>query len=264
MSAWTTGEVEVRAQGSDFPVIYAERPTHGTPLVYLHGLGSSRRDFEPAALAPELSTQRLIAVDLPGSGASRIPRDLGLSIEDLVGVIESVLEAIDTKRFHLVGHSMGGLVALLVASRNPQSVATLVNVEGNLAPVDCRVFSRRVAELAATHEPEDLVELLASALAKSPRPGYATFAERFRSEVQPEAFVRYCRSIVEVTEREPLLETFQGLGIPRLILNSCKCEVWQTNDLRAHWPRVAPGSADWHNVPHVTCSTAGGSAIPQA
>lgn len=100
MSGWRTGSIEVRVGGSRLPVAYAEaggsRGPAGrseTPLVYLHGLGSSRLEFEPAAAAPALAGLRLIALDLPGSGDSPLPDRLGMGIADLVPVVEQVLAA---------------------------------------------------------------------------------------------------------------------------------------------------------------------------
>lgn len=226
MSGWRTESIEVCARGCRFPVVYMEaggahRPASRSevPLVYLHGLGSSRLDFAPAAAAPALAGLRLIAVDLPGSGDSPLPGLLAPGITDLVPVVEQVLAAIGGGRVDLIGHSMGGLVGLLVASRNAPAVRSFVNVEGNLAPVDCRVFSRRAVELAETLPACRVIERLAAEILRSDRPGYERFAGRFRSAVQPEAFLRYCRSIVEVSEKEPLLERFLGLRMPRLFVH---------------------------------------------
>ena len=219
MRGWEESTVDVPRGDAVLPVAVASRPGAAAPLVYLHGLGSSKRDFEAAATAPQLLDRRLIAIDLPGSGASRIPEGLDPDVADLVEVVAATLHAIDCGPVHLIGHSMGGLVALLLAAESPGSVRTLVSVEGNLHPVDCRVFSRRVAHLATLLEPAALIERLAVELAASGRLGYEAFARRFVGEVQPEAFVRYCRSIVEVSEREGLLETFASLEMPRLFVH---------------------------------------------
>jgi len=216
---WDESTTAVPWGDSELSIAFASRPGAAVPLVYLHGLGSSKRDFGAAATAPQLLGRRLIAIDLPGSGASRVPADLDLGVADLVAVVASTLRAIDCGRVHLVGHSMGGLVALLLADASPGRVRSLVSVEGNLHPIDCRVFSRRVARLAAVHEPKALIDRLALELAASERFGYEAFARRFVHEVQPEAFVRYCRSIVEVSERQSLLETFEGLQIPRMFVH---------------------------------------------
>ncbi len=54
-----------------------------------------------------------------------------------------MLAALGVDRFHVVGHSMGGLTALLLADRDPARVVSFVDIEGNVAPEDC-FLSRQV------------------------------------------------------------------------------------------------------------------------
>jgi pimeloyl-ACP methyl ester carboxylesterase len=54
-----------------------------------------------------------------------------------------VLRAKRIEHYHLIGHSMGGLTALMLADRDPTAVASLVNIEGNVAPEDC-FLSRQI------------------------------------------------------------------------------------------------------------------------
>lgn len=222
MSSWRLGRLELEVGGGRAPVTWVERPglaAVGPPIVYLHGLGSSGWDFVVAANAPELRGRRLIAPDFPGSGRSRLPGELEVGIDDLVVVVQTLLEEVAPGPVHLIGHSMGGLVGLLLASRRSEMVASFVNVEGNLASIDCRVFSRRVATLAERLPAADVVDRLAAELETSDRVAYSTFAGRFRAEVEPRAFVHYCRSIVEVSDREPLLDIFRRLDLPRMFVH---------------------------------------------
>jgi pimeloyl-ACP methyl ester carboxylesterase len=48
-----------------------------------------------------------------------------------------VLRELGIERFHLVGHSMGGLTALLLASQEPSPVLSFIDIEGNVAPQPC-------------------------------------------------------------------------------------------------------------------------------
>lgn len=101
-----------------------ERRGDGAPLVLLHGLGSSRSIWR--RMAAELRPRRLvIAPDLPGFGESAPAGpgfDLG-TVADRVG--EACADAAGG-RFDLVGHSLGGAVALCLARRRPDLVAALV------------------------------------------------------------------------------------------------------------------------------------------
>ncbi|MER6617727.1 alpha/beta fold hydrolase [Streptomyces xantholiticus] len=77
------------------------------------------------------------AFNAPGCGANDCA-DLGaVSIPFLVSVAEQVLGARQIDRLHVVGHSMGGLTALVLADGAPARIASFTNIEGNVAPEDC-------------------------------------------------------------------------------------------------------------------------------
>lgn len=86
-----------------------ERPT----IVMLHALGGSARSFDPVAAAmPEVET---IAVDLPGFGHAVAANDF--SVDSMVEHVAALVAARAAERWMLVGHSMGGKVATLLARR---------------------------------------------------------------------------------------------------------------------------------------------------
>jgi pimeloyl-ACP methyl ester carboxylesterase len=66
-----------------------------------------------------------------------------VSIPLLVETAWAVLRELEIERFHLVGHSMGGLTALLLAGEESSPVLSFIDIEGNLAPEDC-FLSRQV------------------------------------------------------------------------------------------------------------------------
>lgn len=102
---------------------YLQLGSGGTPVVLLHGFGGDLNTwmFNQPVLAER---QRTIALELPGHGESS--KEVGAGDPDaLAATMESLLDALDIKRAHLVGHSMGGAVAALVAARRPHCVASL-------------------------------------------------------------------------------------------------------------------------------------------
>jgi pimeloyl-ACP methyl ester carboxylesterase len=96
----------------------------GEPLVLLHGLGASKASFLPtvAALA---GRHHVVAVDLPGFGDSVKPIAAGYDAPYFARSIVAVAEALRFDRMHVLGHSLGGRVALEVGLRNPERVASL-------------------------------------------------------------------------------------------------------------------------------------------
>jgi pimeloyl-ACP methyl ester carboxylesterase len=93
------------------------------PLLFLHGWGASHKVWRHAfsAFSPH---RRCIAPDLTGFGLSEKPaRDY--SIEALTEWVGKFLDALGLPRVTLVGHSMGGTIALLFALNHPERVERL-------------------------------------------------------------------------------------------------------------------------------------------
>ncbi len=94
----------------------------GTPVVFVHGFGGDRLGwmFNQGALA---ETHTTYAIDLPGHGGST--KDVGDgTVSSLADAVADFLEAAGIERAHLVGHSMGGAVALSLALNRPERVAS--------------------------------------------------------------------------------------------------------------------------------------------
>src|ERR1700676_378889 len=107
--------------------IYAEESGQGSPaLVFLHYWGGSRRTW--SEVIGRLSNRfRCIAVDLRGWGRSgRNTDDFSLSAQ--ANDVQAVVEALELKDFVLVGHSLGGKVAQIVAATRPAGLRAVALV----------------------------------------------------------------------------------------------------------------------------------------
>jgi pyruvate dehydrogenase E2 component (dihydrolipoamide acetyltransferase) len=95
----------------------------GAPVVLLHGFGGNLNSwmFNQPALA---ATYRTVAIDLPGHGGSEKRVERG-DVTGLAQAVVEVLQALGIERAHLVGHSLGGAIALDMALRHPARVASL-------------------------------------------------------------------------------------------------------------------------------------------
>ncbi|MCZ4120450.1 alpha/beta fold hydrolase [Streptomyces sp. H39-S7] len=114
---------------------WTEAAGTGPARVYLHGLGSASGPyFAHVAADPALAGRRSLFVDLPGFGISDRPADFGYSLEEHADAVAAALDAAGVRGAEVVGHSMGGAVAIVLAHRRPDLVAGLVLVEANLDP----------------------------------------------------------------------------------------------------------------------------------
>jgi pyruvate dehydrogenase E2 component (dihydrolipoamide acetyltransferase) len=96
----------------------------GPPVVFIHGFGGDLYSwqFNQEALAESHATY---ALDLPGHGGST--KDLGGGHADVGALAGAVIDFLDAKNIakaHLVGHSLGGAVALGLALNHPERVAS--------------------------------------------------------------------------------------------------------------------------------------------
>ena len=94
----------------------------GPPIVFVHGFGGDLNNwlFNQEPLAENHTTY---AIDLPGHGGSS--KDVGAGdLASMTAALAAWLDALKITRAHLVGHSMGGGVALQLAATKPDSVAS--------------------------------------------------------------------------------------------------------------------------------------------
>lgn len=113
----------VRLHGSR--VAYVDEGT-GPVVVLLHGITSSAATWN--AVAPDLArTNRVIVPDLPGHGGSTRARG-EYSISGFALFVRDLLYALDIDRATVVGHSLGGGVAMQLLYTNPEQVSRLVLV----------------------------------------------------------------------------------------------------------------------------------------
>ena len=114
---------------------YVELPGDGPAIVYLHGLGASGVPYlARCAVEPGLRDRRLLMPDLLGFGLSDRPAAFGYSLADHADAVARALDLLGISGVDLVGHSMGGGVAVTLAQRRPDLVSRLVLVEPSLKP----------------------------------------------------------------------------------------------------------------------------------
>jgi pimeloyl-ACP methyl ester carboxylesterase len=98
----------------------------GPALLLVHGLAGQLCHFT-FGIVDELATQyRVVAVDRPGSGYSVRSSGASAALGAQADVLAALIDQLGLKRPLVVGHSLGGAVALALAQRHPERVAGLV------------------------------------------------------------------------------------------------------------------------------------------
>lgn len=144
-------------------------PANAPHVLFVHGLGGSLTSWS-LNLPAFADTFRICALDLVGAGSSDKP-DRDYSVTALADFLLQFLDALgpDWQRVHIVGHSLGGAIALDVANRYPQRVQRLVLIDSaGLGPeIDAMVLhlmrsqperERIRTELASFFASADLVQ----------------------------------------------------------------------------------------------------------
>lgn len=127
---------------------YHDLPGSGVPLLFVHGLGcASSSDFPRVAADAALAGRRRLLLDLLGAGFSDRPSDFAYTIAAHAETLAALIRHLALPRLDIVGHSMGGAVAIAASSLCPALVAQLVLLEPNL-DAGGGVFSRALAAMS--------------------------------------------------------------------------------------------------------------------
>lgn len=105
-------------------LFHIEKGTGTTALVFLHYFGGASTTWDCVTALLEHDT-RCITVDLPGFGQSPSGED-AISVAESSRAVLSAIECLALTRYVLVGHSMGGKVALQLASLQPPGLQALL------------------------------------------------------------------------------------------------------------------------------------------
>jgi pimeloyl-ACP methyl ester carboxylesterase len=203
-------------EGVDLSIAGMQREGTGTPLVFLHGFGSTKEDYADVVRQQALSERPVLAYDAPGCGASTCSDLSAVSIPFLVTVASAVLNARGIDRCRLIGHSMGGLTGLLLADRDPARVAGFVDIEGNVAPEDC-FLSRQI--ISHRHpDPRGFLAEFADRVWASGESSSALYASGLLAKVRPEVVRPIFESMVELSDHGDLMRRFLALPCPRMFV----------------------------------------------
>jgi pimeloyl-ACP methyl ester carboxylesterase len=189
----------------------------GDLVLLLHGLGCVKESFAACFAGDWLPGYSLLAPDLPGHGATGAPEGFSCAMEDQAAAVAALLAHCEYERLHIVAHSMGGAVGLLLVTRDNPRLASFVNIEGNLTADDCGLLSRRAA---STPESSFVAENFAKivARARDAEQADARLWGSWMAACDARAFHRSAVSLVAWSDSGRLLEIFKRLEVPKAYL----------------------------------------------
>jgi pimeloyl-ACP methyl ester carboxylesterase len=212
-------------------------------MLWVHGLGESSLCFAQASQAPALQRFRHRLVDLPGYGRSPWPAQ-PYTLADAAAALERWL-AHEDQAAVVIGHSMGGVIAQLLAERAPDRVRALINVEGNLSEEDCAFSGRAAAVELAPFVEYGFDELrdwvYRKGLGSGALRGYYA-SMRF---ADPRVFHLHSRELVTYSRVEDLAARAAQLPMPALYLAGvpdgvCARSRELLSAAGARWQEIAP------------------------
>ncbi|WP_041598527.1 alpha/beta fold hydrolase [Hahella chejuensis] len=118
-----------------------------TNVVMIHGLMGSLSYFEPQKRVPDL---RWLTPDLPGYGATPMQDGgEGFSLRGQAEHVRDLILNLDEGPCWVLGHSVGGAIAMMLAEAHPELVRGLISVEGNFTLNDA-FWCRKVAAMSVS------------------------------------------------------------------------------------------------------------------
>jgi len=106
---------------------YSQTPGAGVPLLFLHGTSCDSSDWEHV-LSSLPDGWRCICMDFRGHGQSDAPEN-EFTLDDVSGDVLALIDRLGVGRAVLVGHSLGGIVAMHAAAKS-EAIAGLILLEG--------------------------------------------------------------------------------------------------------------------------------------
>lgn len=181
-----------------------DRTGETEPVLFLHGLAANRKAFSPSF--EHLSMDRFVPIvlELPGHGRSDA-RPNNCRPEWYRDVVLSFLSKRDLQISHVVGHSMGGTIALLVVEERDENPPFLC-VEG--LPRKLSFLQKRLERWEDNTSPEDGFRKVLEEFERSDNPGIKQWISWAR-ECDPATFFQSCRTFLDLWDRENMLERFR-------------------------------------------------------
>lgn len=206
-----------------------EAGTGGRPLLLVHGFTGAKEDFADHLDAFAADGFHVLAPDLRGHGASAKPTgESSYGFDVLAADLLALADASGWFRFDLLGHSMGGIVAQVLALQAPERLRSLVLLDTAHGPVAIdRALSGAGVQLVRDSGIHGLADLLAAYAAESPletpaarrlretRPGHVEENDRKLRAVAADMYTAMLPAMLDPRDR---LDALASLPVPTLVV----------------------------------------------
>ena len=199
-------------------MLWVKEAGEGPPLIMLHAAGTSGRIWWQHI--PRLAGRfQVLAIDLPGHGQSPRPKE-PLSIEGMSEEIYQTLQALNMSQIDLVGLSLGGMVAQMLAVDHPSSVRslTLCDTLCEIGPPQAQVLEERaraVEEGGMAAIAKSTLERWFSASFLASHPDVVSEIEKLLLAADPTVNAQTWRAIAKLN----VVSRLQKLHVPALVIN---------------------------------------------
>ncbi len=182
---------------NDVEVFYSAAGS-GEPVLFLHGLGGNGLDWK--AQIPAFSKYRTIAMDIRGHGRSGKPEG-PYSVAQFASDAIELIRRLDASPAHIIGLSMGGMIAFQIAVDSPDAVRSLTIVNSGPEMILRTDLERQAIEARYTMVREQGMPALARMIAAPlfPKPEQAEIREVFEARIaanDPQAYLHSLSAIV--------------------------------------------------------------------
>jgi pimeloyl-ACP methyl ester carboxylesterase len=179
-------------------------------LLCLHGLQSNKELFDEFLSEPFLSQYSLLVPDFIGFGASPKPIDFSYDVQEQAYIIEKLVKQLSIQKLNIVGHSLGGMVAILLLNPLKDIINSFVNMEGNLVLSDCGP-SKEIATYSFDTFKNTKYDEIKSDIKNSKRAQWLAQTPDF-------VFYKTSQSIVAWSSSGKLLDEFQNASCRKLFI----------------------------------------------
>jgi pimeloyl-ACP methyl ester carboxylesterase len=199
-------KLEIKYKGTWLNISYCYEEKGREILFFIHGLGCCKDSFGGVWKARGYQDYSIFTFDLPGFGDSSKSTSFSYDMKDHAGVVDRIIKMLNLKNLRLIGHSMGGAIALFYLDTATDNALSFINLEGNLCPQDC-TFSRQAAN-ASWKEFENFVfDQIKKGVRTSEDKGLREYY-RCLGKSSPYAFYQSSCSLVKYSDSGILLKKF--------------------------------------------------------